>query len=50
MGKEQALEVFIGNAASLWEAIRAFPDFHIDMSIVDKVMELVVFHDRVGNG
>ncbi len=50
MGKEQALEVFVGSAAGLWEAIHAFPDYHIDVSIVDKVMELVVVHDQVGNG
>jgi len=45
MGKEEALEVFVGDAAGLWEAIHAFSDFHIDMAIVDKVMELVVVHD-----
>ncbi len=45
MGKEQALEVFVGNAASLWEAVHAFLDFDIDVAIVDKVMELVVVHD-----
>ena len=50
MWKEQALEVFVGNAAGLQEAVHAFLDFHIDVSIVDKVVELVVFHDRVGNG
>ncbi len=50
MGKEQALEVFIGNAAGLWEAIHAFPDFHIYVSVADKVVEIVVVHDCVGNG
>ncbi len=50
MGKEQALEVFIGEASNLWEAVHAFPDFHIDVAIVDKVVEFVMIHDRVGNG
>ncbi len=50
MGKEQALEVFVGDVAGLREAIHVLSDFHIDVSIVDKVVELVVFHDRVGNG
>lgn len=50
MGKEQALEVFIGNAAGLWEAVHAFPDFHIYVSVADKVVEIVVVHDCVGNG
>ncbi len=50
MGKEQVLEVFIGNAAGLRETVHAFADFHIDVVIVDKVVELVVFHDLVGNG
>jgi len=48
--KEQALEVFVGNASGLREAIHAFPDFHIDVAIVDKVMEFIVFHDQVRNG
>ncbi len=47
---EQALEVVISEASGLWEAIHAFPDFHIDMAIVDKVMEIVMVHDCVGNG
>jgi len=50
VGKEQVLEVFVGDASSLREDIHAFPDFHIDVAIVDKVVEFVVFHDRVGNG
>ena len=50
MRKEQALEVFVGNTAGLREAVHAFLHFHIDVSVVDKVVELVVFHDRVGNG
>jgi len=50
VGKEQVLEVFVGDASSLREDIHAFPDFHIDVAIVDKVVEFVVFHDGIGNG
>ncbi len=42
--------MFVSKASSLREAIHAFPDFHIDMAIVDKVVELVMVHDHVGNG
>jgi len=39
------LELIVGKLACLWEAVHAALDFHVDMAIVDKCMQLVVVHD-----
>jgi len=35
----------IGNLAGLWEAIHPTANFDVDMTIVDKWVEIVVLHD-----
>ncbi len=33
MACQTELEDFVGKDASLWEAVRAFSDFHVDITI-----------------
>ena len=42
MWQKEFLEVVIGNVTGLREAVHAFANFHIDVTIVDEVMEVVV--------
>jgi len=50
MWQKEFLEVVIGNATGLREAVHAFANFHIDVPIVDEVMKVVVLHDCLGDG
>ena len=50
MWQKEFLEVVIGDATSLREAVHAFANFHIYVTIVDEVMEVVVLHDCFGDG
>ncbi len=44
IGQKEFLKVVIGDAAGLREAVHAFANFHIDVTIVDEVMKVVVLH------
>jgi len=43
------LQLVIGNLAGLWKAIHTPSNFHVDVTVVDKVMQFVVIHDCWGN-
>ena len=45
LGGEMFLEAMVGKDASLWKAIHAFADFHLDHVVVDEVGQLVLEHD-----
>ena len=42
-------EAVVGDAAGLGKAVHAFPNFDVDVSIVDKGGEVVLGHDGVGD-
>ena len=44
---KELAEVVIGNAASLREALHSTVDFNIDMVILDKVKEAVLFNNVI---
>jgi len=45
-GEQELLELVFCNLSSLWQSIHAMmPDFHIDMTILDKHMQVVMVHD-----
>ncbi len=42
------MEMVIGYPTCLWEPIHAMLDFNINVSIVDKWVKIVMYHDVMG--
>jgi hypothetical protein len=46
---EELGEAVVCEATSLWEAIHAFLNLHVDKAVVDELGELLFVHDGVGD-
>ena len=48
VGLEERNELIVGKATGLWEAVHTAADLHVDITVVEQGIEVVLFDDGSG--